>query len=217
MIIHVAEAASKALDKEHIFVLTDDNRIKKTVEERNFKCLITSSKAITGTDRITEVIDKLNYDIFINVQGDEPLVNPLDILNCIELKEKNPSLVINGFTQINSWEDFYSYNVPKVIMDKNNFLIYMSRSPIPGFKTKERKLEGLKRQVCIYGFSKSDLIFIKNTKKKEFLEENEDIEILRFIENNKKVLMFKCSSKSISVDIPEDVDRVISQLNLKNE
>lgn len=217
MIIHVAEAASKALDKEHIFILTDDERIKKIVEQKQFNCLITSSNAITGTDRITEVIDQLNYDFFINVQGDEPLVNPMDIIHCIELKKNNPSLVINGFTQIISWEDFYSHNVPKVIMDKDNFLIYMSRSPIPAFKSREKKLDGLKRQVCIYGFSKGDLMFIKNAKKKGFLEEREDIEILRFIENKKKVLMFECSANSISVDIPEDVDKVISFLNLKNE
>ncbi len=217
MIIHVAEAASKALEKEDIFILTDDLRIKKIVEENNYKCLITSNDAITGTDRITEVLDRLNYDFFINVQGDEPLVNPNDIIKCIELKKNNPTFVINGFTQIQSMEDFYSQNVPKVIIDKNNFLIYISRSPIPGFKSKEKNLYGLKRQVCIYGFNRNDLIFIKNNKNKEFLEEREDIEILRFIENNRKVMMFECNSNSISVDIPEDLEKVIKVMNLRDE
>ncbi len=209
MIIHVAEASSKALDKKDIYILTDDIRIKKVVEKNNFNCLITSEKAITGTDRISEVVDELNYDVFVNVQGDEPLVNPLDISKCIELKSNNPAFVVNGYAKISNLNDFYSNNIPKVIIDKNSHLIYMSRSPIPGFKSGEAKLGELKRQVCIYGFSKDDLNFIKSNQIKQYLEYCEDIEILRFIENKKKVLMFECNSNSISVDIPEDLEKVI--------
>ena len=216
MIIHVAEACEKALRREDIYILTDDERIKKVVEKNKFNCLITSSNALTGTDRITEVIDKLNYDFFINVQGDEPLVNPDDILKCIELKKNNYSSVINGYAKIKSWEEFYSINVPKVIIDKDNYLIYISRSPIPGFKSKEKSLIGLKRQVCIYGFNRSDLVFIRNNPNKMFLETKEDIEILRFIENQKKVLMFECSTVSISVDIPDDLEKVIKTMKDKN-
>ena len=94
MILHVAEAAEKAINRNDIFILTDDERIREIVEKNNFNCLITSNHARTGTDRIAEVINDLNYDYFINVQGDEPLVNPLDINKCIELKIKNPSIVI---------------------------------------------------------------------------------------------------------------------------
>lgn len=213
MILHVAEAALKAIKRTDIFILTDDERIRKKVEENNFNCLITSKNARTGTDRIAEVIDDLNYDYFINVQGDEPLVNPSDIIRCIELKQKNPSFVINGFAPITNWEDFYSNNVPKVIIDKNNYLIYMSRSQIPGFKSFTKSLAGLKRQVCIYGFSKEDLNFIKINQNKGFLEEREDIEILRFIENGRKVLMYECDSNSISVDVPNDIEKIVGAFN----
>ena len=85
----------------------------------------------------------------------------------------------------------------------------MSRSPIPGFKSGEAKLGELKRQVCIYGFSKDDLNFIKSNQIKKYLENCEDIEILRFIEHKKRVLMFECNSNSISVDVPEDLEKVI--------
>lgn len=213
MIIHVAEACAKAIHKKDIYILTDNEEIKNIVEKNNFNCLLTSNDAKTGTDRITEIIDKLDYDNYINVQGDEPLVNPKDILKCIELKIKNPSLVINGFTQIDNWEDFYSKNIPKVITDRKNNLIYMSRSPIPGSKNIDSKISNLKRQVCIYGFSKVDLEFIRDNQNKNFLEEKEDIEILRFIEHGRKVLMYECSSSSIAVDIPDDVQKVISVLN----
>jgi len=213
MIIHVAEACAKAINVKDVYVLTDNDEIKNVVEKNNFNCLITSKTAKTGTDRITEIIDKLDYDNFINVQGDEPLVNPKDILKCISLKVKNPKFVINGFAQIDNWEDFYSINIPKVITDKNDHLIYTSRSPIPGSKKNDKKIANLKRQVCIYGFSKFDLEFIRDNQIKNFLEEKEDIEILRFIEHGRKVLMYECSSSSIAVDIPDDLNKVISVLN----
>tara|TARA_B100002019_G_scaffold199945_1_gene173288 strand:- start:124 stop:852 length:729 start_codon:yes stop_codon:yes gene_type:complete len=209
MILHVAEASEKAINRNNIFILTDDERIRKIVLENNFNCLITSNNARTGTDRIAEVINDLNYEYFINVQGDEPLVNPSDITKCIELKIKNPSIVVNGFAPITNWEDFYSTNIPKVLVDKQNYLIYMSRSPVPGFKSISKSLSGLKRQVCIYGYNKNDLNFIKTTQKKGFLEEREDIEILRFIENGRKVLMYECDSSSISVDVPNDIEKII--------
>ena len=213
MIRHVAEAAEKAINRYNIFILTDDERINELVQDNNFNCLMTSKNARTGTDRIAEVIDDLDYDNFINVQGDEPLVNPSDITKCIELKKNNPSIVVNGFAPITNWDDFYSINIPKVIIDKQNYLIYMSRSQIPGFKSISKSLSGLKRQVCIYGYNKNDLNFIKTNQNKGFLEENEDIEILRFIENGRKVLMYECDSSSISVDVPNDIEKIIRALN----
>lgn len=212
MILHVAEASEKAINRNDIFILTDDERIRKIVQGNNFNCLITSKNARTGTDRIAEVINDLNYEYFINVQGDEPLVNPSDIAKCIELKIKNPSIVVNGFAPINNWKDFYSTNIPKVIVDKQNYLIYMSRSQIPGFKSITKSLSGLKRQVCIYGYNKNDLNFIKTNQEKGFLEEREDIEILRFVENGRKVLMYECDSGSISVDVPNDIEKIMEAL-----
>lgn len=217
MIIHVAEAASKVLDRNDVYVLTDDKRIEEVVNKNNFKCIMTSRDAKTGSDRMAEIIEDLSYKVFINVQGDEPLVKPEDIAKCAELKNKNPFFVINGFAPIDNWEDFNSLNVPKVITDKDDFLIYMSRSPIPASKNKSRKLNGLKRQVCIYGFSKEDLLFIKNNQAKQFLEESEDIEILRFIEANRKVLMFECSNETVAVDTPNDLKKVIFILNSQRE
>lgn len=208
MIIHVAEACSKAISKNHIYIATDDTRIRDVVEQNKFNCLMTSSDHLTGTDRIGELTSKLDYQFFINVQGDEPLVNPKDIKKCIALKEANPSEVINGYSAIQSWEEFVSKNVPKVVMDNKEYLIYISRSPIPCAKEEDESIQGCKKQICIYGFSKSDLKFFTSFKSKDFLENREDIEILRFIENNRKVRMFECSGGSIAVDTKEDLEKV---------
>ena len=84
---------------------------------------------------------------------------------------------------------------------------------MPGFKSIDKSLSGLKRQVCIYGYNKNDLNFIKTNQNKGFLEEREDIEILRFIENGRKVLMFECDASSISVDVPNDIEKIIAAFN----
>ena len=208
MIIHVAEACSKAISKNHIYIATDDERIKKVVVENDFQCIMTSCDHLTGTDRIGELTSKLDYQYFINVQGDEPLVNPIDIKKCISLKEENPSEIINGYSYIQSWEEFISKNVPKVVMDNKDYLIYMSRSPIPSSKEENKSIKGCKKQVCIYGFSKSDLNFFSSFKSKGYLENKEDIEIIRFIENGRKVRMFECSGGSVAVDTKFDLEKV---------
>ena len=142
---------------------------------------MTSDKAQTGTDRIAECVEKLNYEIIINVQGDEPLVDPEDIKQCIKYKKKFPEKIINGFTFLSKIEDPNNINIPKLITNKKNELIYMSRKAIPGYKSKENKPMEYKKQVCIYGFHKNELLAFREHGKSE-IEHNEDIEILRFFE-----------------------------------
>ena len=92
MILWVAELSAKAVGQEHVFIATDDIQIAKVVKESGYSVLMTSSKAKTGTDRIAEAAAQIDYDIYVNVQGDEPLVSPCDITACIKLKCKNLSL-----------------------------------------------------------------------------------------------------------------------------
>ena len=100
MIIWVAELSAKAVGKSNVYIATDDKRIKAEVNKYNFKVVMTSSKALTGTDRVAEASYKIKADIYVNVQGDEPLVNPNDILKIINTKIKNINSVINGFCWI---------------------------------------------------------------------------------------------------------------------
>ena len=131
MIQYVIEAALQAIEIEHLYVATEDSRIHKFVSSLGVQAIMTSPTALTGTDRIAEAIQELDYDIIVNVQGDEPMVDPNDIKECILLKQQNFNYIINGFAYIKSREELMSLTVPKVVTNSNNLLIYMSRAPIP--------------------------------------------------------------------------------------
>ena len=157
MISWVAELCASAVGKQHVYVATDDERIQRVVNEAGFTSLMTSPNALTGTDRLAEAAKIVDYDIYINVQGDEPLVNPEDIMRCIEIKTKHPNWIVNGYCWMNADEDHSSVNVPKLISNETGRLIYMSRAPLPASKDKDKVPKRFKKQVCIYGFSRADL------------------------------------------------------------
>ena len=217
MILIVAEISAKAVGKNNVFIATEDEEIYNLAESAGFSALMTSKNALTGTDRVAEASKNLNYDIYINVQGDEPLIDHNDIKKCIELKFKNQDYVINGFTSISKNEDPNSKHIPKVVTNEKNILVYMSRKLIPGFKSIKKKPKYFKKQVCIYGFNKFDLKKYFNYGRKSLLESNEDIEILRFLELDTKILMYECKDNSSAVDVPEDVPKVENLLRERYE
>ena len=215
MIIWVAELSSKAVGKQNVYVVTDDERIKSVVELKGFNVIISDFNAITGTDRISEAAIKIKADIYINIQGDEPLLNPDDIKKVIEIKLNNFDKVINCYNEIINKDDINSINVPKVITNESNELIYISRLPIPGYKIKSNNIR-YKKQVCIYAFNKHELNSFINFGRKSKIEEIEDIEILRFFELGHKILMHEIKNVSISVDTPEDLIKVQDYVKQKN-
>ena len=216
MILRVAQLSSMAVGYKNVYIATDDKRIFNVAESAGFTAIMTSSSALTGTDRVAEASKQLNYDIYINVQGDEPLLDYKDINKCIDLKAKFPNYIINGYTEINEQENPESVNIPKVIINEKNFLVYMSRKSLPGFKENVNKPKVFKKQVCIYGFNKQQLFDFSNFGSKSMLENSEDIEILRFLEFDYRILMYECQSGSLAVDSPEDVAKVEKALK-KNE
>ena len=211
MIIWVAEAASRALGKENIAVATDDTRISEVVTAHGFKAIMTHSNHATGTDRIAEAAMKVPSDIYINIQGDEPLLDPEDIRKIAEKKIQFPNHVINGYTEIQASEDPNSVNIPKVIFNNQEELIYISRSLIPGAK-KPSPSTTYYKQVCIYAFNHQELQTIVEHPTKTRLEWEEDIEILRFLELGHKIKLVKTSAGSLAVDVPEDVKKVEDEI-----
>jgi 3-deoxy-manno-octulosonate cytidylyltransferase (CMP-KDO synthetase) len=175
--------------------------------------MITSPACLTGTDRVAEVAANVEADYYINVQGDEPLINPRDITSVIEATQQFPGEVINGYCRIDSDSLYYSLSIPKVVFRPDGRLLYMSRSPIPG--NKKAVFEKSWRQVCVYAFPKKSLLDFSSRIKKTSLEEVEDIEILRFLEMGYEVRMIPLSADSVSVDTPDDVGRVLQILNAK--
>lgn len=209
MIQHVWERCCLAAGQEKVYVATDDSRIQNVVEGFGGQVVMTNSDCLTGTDRLAEANLQLNRDFIVNVQGDEPLINPEDINTVIEAFLKSGN-VTNAMCVINSEQEFRSFTVPKVTFSQSGKLLYMSRAGIPQTKTGEYKF-GYK-QVCIYAFSKEQLAFFYSNKAKTRHEQVEDIEILRFLESDYVVDMVEVEAGSLAVDVPTDVKAVITKL-----
>ena len=171
---------------------------------------MTPGSCKTGTDRVYEVSKKIKADIYINVQGDEPIINPEDINIVIEASKKNPDKVINAMCPINK-SDFNNPTIPKVVTRVDKSLLYSSRVGIP--VNKNLLFSEAKKQVCIYAFPKQSLIDFSRIENKTSLEEVEDIEILRFLELGYEVQMVDVSNTSLAVDVPEDIEKVEKILN----
>jgi len=206
MIQRTFEQCTKAVPTEMVFVATDSEKIYDHCTERGMNVLMTSEDCLTGTDRVAEVAGQIEADYYVNVQGDEPLFNPEDIRKTLAVMDEYPGEIINGYTGIAREEDYRSASVPKVVLRPDGRLLYMSRSAIPGNKNGEFRQAN--RQVCIYAFPKKALLEFASRTMKTPLEEQEDIEILRFLELGYEVRMVRLSSDSIAVDHPEDADRV---------
>lgn len=213
MIVRTYNQCKKVVSENKIIVATDSLKIKNVCNEYNIKSIITSNKCLTGTDRVAEVAKKIKCNFYINVQGDEPFFNPNDLKILIKEAEKKPNEVINGYTEIKNKKLFFSSSIPKVVFDKNGYLLYMSRGPIPSNKALEFRKAW--RQVCAYSFPRKALIDFTKTKNKTPIELLEDIEILRFLENGYKVKMIKMSNKSLAVDNKEDLEKAKIYLKYK--
>lgn len=208
LVIHVVEKAVSALGKENVIVATEDLRILKVVENAGYRGIITSNEHPTGTDRLWEVAQKISADIYINIQGDEPMVDPNDIIKVFELKKDNPKYVINGMCLLNKHEDPHDINIPKVLVNSRDELIYMSRLAIPGIKGRLKETPSYLKQVCIYGFNFSELQAYGSYGGKAEFEKFEDIEILRFLELGIPIKMTHTAANTLAVDTPEDVIKV---------
>ncbi|WP_404417439.1 3-deoxy-manno-octulosonate cytidylyltransferase [Marinospirillum sp.] len=217
MIIWVAELSATAVGQQNVYIATDDQRIAEVVQAWGYQYVLTSSEALTGTDRLAEAAEQLEADIYINVQGDEPLVNPADILKIRDAKIQHPNQVINGYCWLTPEENPSNINIPKVITNEQNELVYMSRQTLPGFKEEKNAPAGYKKQVCIYAFNKQELTAFKDFSRKSQLEACEDIEILRFLELNKTTRMVETQGGSLAIDVPEDIAPVVEQLKLKQK
>lgn len=212
MIVHVAEKVEAALGKENTLIATDDQLIADVVKSYGYQVIITSDQHKTGTDRLFEVSTKVDADVYVNIQGDEPVIDPKDILKIAQEKANNPDLIINGYSEVMDEGEIHSLNIPKVVFGEKQQLLYMSRFPIPGYKEEDKKPTYYK-QVCIYAFNKEDLKVFGERNEKTTIEHSEDIEILRFHEMGFPIKMIHTKSFSLAVDVPEDILKVEKYLD----
>jgi len=214
MVLWVADLSSVAVGVENVYVATDSKRIADVVESAGYSAVITSSDALTGTDRLAEVVGQIDADIYVNVQGDEPMVDPKDICRVIAEKQAHMDMVVNAYCDISSEEDPLNINIPKVVVSESQKLLYMSRAAVPGSKSGSQSHTNFQKQVCIYAFTGEELMAFRSFGRKSELESFEDIEILRFFELNKEILMIEVQGGSLAVDVPDDVAKVERALRL---
>lgn len=210
MIWWVYNKAVQVKEFAEVYVATDDERIEQACKEYGINVVMTDSNHKTGTDRIAEVATKIKADLYVNIQGDEPLIEPDTIRQAIlPFLEGKDIDVTNLMTEINDPVDVINCTVPKVVTNKENVGIFLSRSPIPYPKgALEYKYY---KQVCVYGFTPEVLQFYSDYGKtygKAKIEAIEDIEILRFIENGYKVQYIEVDSDTVAVDTPKDLEKV---------
>lgn len=195
----------ESVGKSNVFVATDDSRIESFCNSIGINAVITSKDCLTGSDRVAEASKYIKSDIYINVQGDEPLITSSDILRIIEVKKRNFNKVVNGYCLIKNSDDYENINVPKVVVNEKNKLIYISRAAIPSSKSGKSSCF---RQVCIYAFNKDELLNFNNFSRKSNLENIEDIEILRFFELKHEILMVNLEASTLAVDVPDDINKI---------
>lgn len=218
MIWWVYQQCKKVEDFSEVYVATDDDKIFKTCEDLDIKVIMTSETHKTGTDRIGEVAEKIPADLYVNIQGDEPLLEPETIKAAIKPFYSAPDLKIsNLMTKIKNPVDVVNFTVPKVITNKEGVGIYLTRATAP--YPKGSIDYAYYKQVCVYGFKPETLKFYCDYGKKygkAKVESVEDIEILRFIENGYKVQYIEVDSDTVAVDTPNDLEKVRAIVKAKN-
>ena len=210
MIQWVYERASQAEFLDHVIVATDDKRIFDTVINFGGTAEMTSASLKNGTERVTEVARKYDSSLIVNIQGDEPAIDPIIIDQLIQLLKENPDSVAGTLVRkIDDPKDLINVNIPKVIIDKEFNALYFSRSVIPFNRDAENQQDWLNnsnyyQHIGLYIYQRDFLLKFVEMPESE-LEKTEQLEQLRILENCYKIKVSVIESKSIGVDVPEDI------------
>ena len=210
MIQWVYERTSSASLVSRVTVATDDLSIKEAVEAFGGRAVMTSSTHRSGTDRIAEAAVKSNAGIIVNVQGDEPLIEPDVIDAAIRPLIEDPALNISTLkTRIELEEEFLDPHAVKVVTDSGGFALYFSRSPIPNHKAFEDQFAGVKpyKHIGLYVYRRDFLLKFSSLAPSR-LEGIEKLEQLRALENGFRIKVVESEASAISVDTPEDLEKV---------
>lgn len=207
MIKRTYEQAKKSKLLDELVVATEHEKIKNYCDNENIPVIMTTDNCLTGTDRIAEVALEKHFDLYVNIQGDEPVIDPLSIDEVVNEYKiyKDEYVAYNLYKIIDENSEVTSDTIIKTIVNEKDELMYMSRLGVP-FNKSEKKVEH-KKQVCVYGFTKKALELF-SSRNKTLNEQFEDIEILRFVDMGYKVKMKETFVDSIAVDVPDDVQKV---------
>lgn len=209
MIQHVWERAKQALTLDDLIIACDDERIAKVAQGFGAKVVTTSKDHASGTDRICEVINPLDVKVVVNIQGDEPLIHPTMIDSAARALLDNPSISMATIMRaIEDEADINDPNVVKVVIDKNNFALYFSRSPIPCHaQGSDINLPIYFKHIGLYSYTK-DFLFTYKILPVSYLERVERLEQLRVLEEGFRIKVIETKHDTIGVDTPEDLEKV---------
>jgi len=216
MIQRVYEQAKKADKLAEVLVATDDKRIYDAVTGFGGKAVMTSSHHKSGTDRCCEVIEKMNgrFGAVINIQGDEPYINPLEINQIADIISENGTSLASLCRPIRECEEMTNRNAVKVVFDKNGKALYFSRYAIPFMRNEADERKWMEKRTYykhlgIYAY-KADVLKEIAALPQSGLEMAESLEQLRWLENGYTVKMGVTEFDSYSVDVPEDILKIES-------
>lgn len=230
MIQWVWEAASRSKTLKRVVIATDDERIFKACKSFGGDVVMTKASHPSGSDRVAEVARMIESDIYINIQGDEPLLSPGNIDAAVGPFLSDDSIMMGTLKRgIEDIRELFDINVVKVVTDSGGFALYFSRLPIPferadgiksqdyskAFKGDSSILEKRFAQIGLYVFRR-DFLFKFTSMKPSFLEKAERLEQLRALENGYRIKVVQVDKVSPGVDSPDDLDKIIKIIKQGN-
>jgi len=218
VIQRVYEQCLKVKNVDGVYVATDSIEIKEVCETFTNNVIITKSTHKSGTDRIGEAVSAIDCDIVINVQGDEPFIEPSLIEALVNSFSNSEISMSSAMSKINNVKDLQNTNVVKVVTDLHNNALFFSRSLIP-FPRDVKEISSANevieesqffRHIGIYGYRKDFLLHFVNLKQ-SYLEKVEKLEQLRALENGFKIKMIEANSSLIGIDTQEDYEEALKK------
>jgi len=207
IIHHVWDRCRQIINTENIYIATEDDEIDMYCKKNNIQCVVTQS-AETAIDRIKYFSDIIYAEAYINIQGDEPIVNINDIKNLLAYNMKYPDRVVFGKTKANI-KEFNDFSKAKVVCDNKNKLLYSSRAGIP--INNKGEFVSAERAIWLYAFNKIALDAYNQSQGKTYLDILEDNEIIRFLEIGIPVYCIDMIGDSWAVDEPKDL-KIVEQI-----
>jgi 3-deoxy-manno-octulosonate cytidylyltransferase (CMP-KDO synthetase) len=230
LIVWVAERARAASTISRTIIATDDTRIADAASAAGFDVVMTRADHQTGTDRIAEVAHNLRAEIIVNVQGDEPLIDPATIDRVVRALEDAEAQMATTFEPIDNAEDALNSSVVKVAFDKHQYATNFSRNPIPfpnqaveqygsleaALRQEPALLFNFKKHTGLYAYRREFLLEFTRWPQSEN-ERKESLEQLRALDRGVKIKVVEAASPSIGVDTEEDLKKVRALLEVKQE
>ena len=208
MIEHVYRRAAAAHSISSVIVATDDLRIATRVNDFGGNVRLTKATHETGTDRLAEVAESLDCDIVVNVQGDEPLIDPRAIDELVAPLVTDPTVQMTTlYRRIHDVTELNNPNITKLVIDRGGFALYFSRAPIPYVRNPKGGWPPLYRHIGLYAYRRSALLVLASLEQTP-LERAESLEQLRALEHGIRIRAVETAYESFGVDTPEDLEQV---------